>query len=163
MKNAQALRVINFINVDTGAGNTRGTNMKQFYIGKENSAPLPKRHYKHSKKGKVEHIALCMMYYNKPFCMYRNWTVNTNIFYPIHFYQLISSHHSVNSNTFYSIHYSVITWALRYMPTPFCFCHCFKWQWLQKFAYIRSTDGIRNSHKSSRVGQIGREPTALHR
>lgn len=53
LKNAQALRVINSIDVDTGAGNTRGTNKKRFHVGKENSEPLPKRRYKHTKRSKL--------------------------------------------------------------------------------------------------------------
>ena len=53
IKNAQALRVINSIDVDTGAGNTRGTNRKRLHVGKENSEPLLKRRYKHSQKGMV--------------------------------------------------------------------------------------------------------------
>ena len=52
LKNAQALRVINSIDIDTGAGNTRGTNSKRPLLGKENSQPLPKRRYEHSVRSK---------------------------------------------------------------------------------------------------------------
>lgn len=52
LKNAQALRVINSIDVDTGAGNTRGTNGKPPVIGKKSCEPLPKRRYKRTRTSK---------------------------------------------------------------------------------------------------------------
>ena len=52
LKNDQALRVINSINIDTGAGNTRGTNCKQIVVDEGSNDPLPKRRYNHSKKQK---------------------------------------------------------------------------------------------------------------